>query len=36
MAKLSAKSKAGKEATLGILRDKDFVGEDGLAGQLPS
>ena len=31
--KLSAKSKAGKEATLGILSDKDFVGEDCLAGQ---
>jgi Cyclic nucleotide-binding domain len=33
MVKLSAKSKAGKEATLGILSDKDFVGEDCLAGQ---
>ena len=31
--RLSAKSKAGKEATLGILSDKDFVGEDCLAGQ---
>ena len=31
--KLSAKSKAGKEATLGILNDEDFVGEDCLAGQ---
>ena len=31
--KLSAKSKVGKEATLGILSDKDFVGEDCLAGQ---
>jgi CRP/FNR family cyclic AMP-dependent transcriptional regulator len=31
--RLSAKSKAGKEATLGILGDKDFVGEDCLAGQ---
>src|ERR1035437_10189864 len=31
--KLSAKSKAGKEATLGILSDEDFVGEDCLAGQ---
>ena len=31
MVKLSAKSKAGKEATLGILSDKDFVGEDCLA-----
>ena len=31
--KLSAKSKAGKEATLGILSDNDFVGEDCLAGQ---
>ena len=28
--KLSAKSKAGKEATLGILSDKDFIGEDCL------
>jgi CRP/FNR family transcriptional regulator, cyclic AMP receptor protein len=33
MVKLSAKSKAGKEATLGILSDKDFVGEDCLAAQ---
>lgn len=31
--KLSAKSKAGKEATLGLLSDRDFVGEDCLAGQ---
>jgi CRP/FNR family transcriptional regulator, cyclic AMP receptor protein len=31
--RLSARSKAGKEATLGILSDKDFVGEDCLAGQ---
>jgi CRP/FNR family transcriptional regulator, cyclic AMP receptor protein len=31
--RLSAKSKAGKEATLGILSDKDFVGEDCLGGQ---
>ena len=31
--RLSAKSKAGKEATLGILNDKDFVGEDCLADQ---
>jgi CRP/FNR family cyclic AMP-dependent transcriptional regulator len=31
--KLSAKSKAGKEATLGILSEEDFVGEDCLAGQ---
>jgi CRP/FNR family cyclic AMP-dependent transcriptional regulator len=31
--RLSAKSKAGKEATLGILSDKDFVGEDCLADQ---
>jgi CRP/FNR family transcriptional regulator, cyclic AMP receptor protein len=31
--RLSAKSKAGKEATIGILSDKDFVGEDCLAGQ---
>src|ERR1017187_8174482 len=31
--KLSAKSKAGKEATLGILSDEDFIGEDCLAGQ---
>jgi len=33
MVKLSAKSKTGKEATLGILSDKDFVGEDCLADQ---
>jgi CRP/FNR family transcriptional regulator, cyclic AMP receptor protein len=31
--KLTAKSEAGKEATLGILSHKDFVGEDCLAGQ---
>jgi len=31
--RLSVKSKAGKEATLGILNGKDFVGEDCLAGQ---
>jgi CRP/FNR family cyclic AMP-dependent transcriptional regulator len=31
--KLSAKSQAGKEATLGILSDKDFVGEDCLVDQ---
>ena len=31
--RLSAKSKAGKEATLGILSDRDFVGEDCLAGR---
>jgi CRP-like cAMP-binding protein len=31
--RLSAKSKAGKEATLGILSVKDFVGEDCLADQ---
>jgi CRP-like cAMP-binding protein len=31
--RLSAKSKAGKEATLGILSDKAFVGEDSLADQ---
>jgi CRP/FNR family cyclic AMP-dependent transcriptional regulator len=31
--KLSAKSKAGREATLGILSGNDFVGEDGIAGQ---
>jgi len=31
--KLSAKSRASKEATLGILSDKDFVGEDCLGGQ---
>ena len=31
--RLSAKSKAGKEATLGILSNKDFVGEDCLAEQ---
>jgi CRP-like cAMP-binding protein len=31
--RLSAKSKAGKEATLGILGDEDFVGEDCLTDQ---
>ena len=31
--KLSVKPKAGKEATLAILSDGDFVGEDSLAGQ---
>jgi CRP/FNR family transcriptional regulator, cyclic AMP receptor protein len=31
--RLSAKTKAGKEATLGILSDNDFVGEDCLADQ---
>ena len=31
--RLSAKSNAGKEATLGILSDKEFVGEDCLADQ---
>jgi CRP/FNR family transcriptional regulator, cyclic AMP receptor protein len=31
--KLSAKSRTGREATLGILSGKDFVGEDGIAGQ---
>ena len=31
--RLSAKSKGGKEATLAILSDKDFVGEDCLADQ---
>ena len=31
--KLSAKSKASKEVTLGILSDEEFVGEDCLAGQ---
>ena len=31
--RLSAKSKAGKEATLGILSDKAVVGEDSLADQ---
>jgi CRP-like cAMP-binding protein len=31
--KLSAKSKAGKEATLDILSDDDFVGKDAIAGQ---
>jgi CRP-like cAMP-binding protein len=31
--RLSAKSKAGKEATLGILNAKDFVGEDCLTSQ---
>jgi CRP/FNR family cyclic AMP-dependent transcriptional regulator len=31
--KLSVKSKAGKEATLDILSDDDFVGKDAIAGQ---
>jgi CRP/FNR family cyclic AMP-dependent transcriptional regulator len=31
--KLSAKSRTGREATLGILTGNDFVGEDGIAGQ---
>jgi len=31
--KLSVKSQAGKEATLDILGDKDFVGKDAVAGQ---
>ena len=31
--KLSAKSRAGREATLGILSGEDFVGEDGIAGE---
>ncbi len=31
--KLSAKSQAGKEATLDILSDEDFVGKDSIAGQ---
>jgi CRP/FNR family transcriptional regulator, cyclic AMP receptor protein len=31
--RLSAKSKGGKEATLAILSEKDFVGEDCLADQ---
>jgi CRP-like cAMP-binding protein len=31
--KLSVKSKAGKEATLDILSDGDFVGNDAIAGQ---
>ena len=31
---LSVVSEAGKEATLGILREGDFFGEGGLAGQL--
>ena len=31
---LSVVSEAGKEATLGILGESDFFGEDGLAGQL--
>lgn len=30
--RLSVKSKAGKEATLDILSDKDFVGKDSIAG----
>jgi|SRR5579872_2519551 CRP-like cAMP-binding protein len=31
--KLSVKSKAGKEATLDMLSDDDFVGKDSIAGQ---
>jgi CRP-like cAMP-binding protein len=31
--KLSIKSQAGKEATLDILSDEDFVGKDSMAGQ---
>jgi CRP/FNR family transcriptional regulator, cyclic AMP receptor protein len=31
--KLSAKSQSGKEATLDVLSDGDFVGKDSLAGQ---
>jgi len=31
--KLSVKSKAGKETTLDILSDDDFVGKDAIAGQ---
>ena len=31
--KLSAKSRTGREATLGILSGKDFVGEECIAGQ---
>jgi CRP-like cAMP-binding protein len=31
--KLSVKSQAGKEATLDILSDEDFVGKDSMAGQ---
>jgi CRP/FNR family cyclic AMP-dependent transcriptional regulator len=31
--KLSAKSRTGREATLGILSGEDFVGEDGIAGE---
>jgi len=31
--KLSVKSQAGKEATLDILSDEDFVGKDSIAGQ---
>jgi CRP/FNR family transcriptional regulator, cyclic AMP receptor protein len=31
--KLSVKSQAGKEATLDILSDQDFVGKDSIAGQ---
>jgi CRP-like cAMP-binding protein len=34
--KLSVKSKAGKEATLDILSDDDFVGKDAIAGQQPA
>jgi len=32
--RLSVRSDAGKEATLGILHESDFFGEGGLAGQL--
>lgn len=32
--RLTVASKSGKEATLGILGDGDFIGEEGLAGQL--
>lgn len=32
--KLSVKSKAGKEATLDMLSDDDFVGKDAISGQL--
>lgn len=31
--RLSARSRAGKEATLDILGDEDFVGKDSIAGQ---
>ena len=31
--KLSVKSKTGKEATLDILSEEDFVGKDSIAGQ---